>query len=449
MHAGTMGKKSGQPSAPFRDGTGNPLGLQLTEEQSLSLGLGMCDGLARLSLQGCANKRILTMNKVHSKEISDLGHVWFGGEILEDEKAEPQLRAKRLRHSPVRSTDEAVKKARETMRLLALSCSSRAGVVAQDREILATCIEICELELSVGQDECQYWPSYYPPPALVADKRRRFQHSLSDLSEEERAFLAAYLLSMPRHRQARADSCMSELFEQVVRTLEPCCIESSSTSGRVLALACVKLLNIHDFDTYFVPDIDRVRHYDAGVAKAWHATSLIPTAWRGWHELAGWLLHHPRYQKGISNSDLLDLGASHCGLSGMLVTVPPLPVNRTLADALLRALPRMYQDGVQFRPACEAALAACRKLADDEGQQLAAAFLASAKPPSRAFAQAGHCEEVARIDKMLNKDDTEELGCAFCGGPATTQCSGCHLVRYCSFAHQKADWKKHKLSCRK
>ena len=37
--------------------------------------------------------------------------------------------------------------------------------------------------------------------------------------------------------------------------------------------------------------------------------------------------------------------------------------------------------------------------------------------------------------------------CAVCSSPASNKCARCKCVFYCSPAHQKADWKAHKVQC--
>ncbi|KAJ7256215.1 hypothetical protein B0H12DRAFT_1016096, partial [Mycena haematopus] len=37
--------------------------------------------------------------------------------------------------------------------------------------------------------------------------------------------------------------------------------------------------------------------------------------------------------------------------------------------------------------------------------------------------------------------------CTVCRAPTTKKCARCSTTFYCSTAHQKLDWKKHKLAC--
>ncbi|CAL8139286.1 unnamed protein product [Orchesella dallaii] len=52
--------------------------------------------------------------------------------------------------------------------------------------------------------------------------------------------------------------------------------------------------------------------------------------------------------------------------------------------------------------------------------------------------------------KALTKIDptSPEWNCAICNQPCTQQCSLCKEVAYCGKAHQREDWKFHKLTCR-
>lgn len=45
--------------------------------------------------------------------------------------------------------------------------------------------------------------------------------------------------------------------------------------------------------------------------------------------------------------------------------------------------------------------------------------------------------------------DDDELSCIVCGGPAESQCSRCKAAWYCGQECQRADWKKHKVTCKK
>lgn len=38
--------------------------------------------------------------------------------------------------------------------------------------------------------------------------------------------------------------------------------------------------------------------------------------------------------------------------------------------------------------------------------------------------------------------------CVICNGDAPFKCTACKTVNYCSTAHQKKDWPKHKINCR-
>ncbi|CAG7786787.1 unnamed protein product, partial [Allacma fusca] len=40
-----------------------------------------------------------------------------------------------------------------------------------------------------------------------------------------------------------------------------------------------------------------------------------------------------------------------------------------------------------------------------------------------------------------------ENKCPICKEPATRKCSACHLVSYCSPAHQQQHWKTHRKNC--
>lgn len=41
----------------------------------------------------------------------------------------------------------------------------------------------------------------------------------------------------------------------------------------------------------------------------------------------------------------------------------------------------------------------------------------------------------------------DEKKCRLCSAKSTSKCSNCKQAYYCTVAHQKADWKQHKLNC--
>ena len=56
--------------------------------------------------------------------------------------------------------------------------------------------------------------------------------------------------------------------------------------------------------------------------------------------------------------------------------------------------------------------------------------------------------------KRAVRHAVKNIKCANCGAYGGKEgklmkCSGCHAVHYCSSECQKADWKKHKLECKK
>lgn len=50
-------------------------------------------------------------------------------------------------------------------------------------------------------------------------------------------------------------------------------------------------------------------------------------------------------------------------------------------------------------------------------------------------------------DKMESLNICVQNKCAVCAEKSTSKCSNCKQVYYCTVAHQKADWRRHKSEC--
>eukprot|EP00026_Physarum_polycephalum_P003824 Phypoly_transcript_03840.p1 GENE.Phypoly_transcript_03840~~Phypoly_transcript_03840.p1 ORF type:complete len:767 (+),score=95.81 Phypoly_transcript_03840:20-2320(+) len=62
--------------------------------------------------------------------------------------------------------------------------------------------------------------------------------------------------------------------------------------------------------------------------------------------------------------------------------------------------------------------------------------------------QLAESERFEDICKLFTSGKNKN-SCSFCGITAVTRCSACRMAYYCSQDHQRKDWPKHKLSCKK
>lgn len=49
--------------------------------------------------------------------------------------------------------------------------------------------------------------------------------------------------------------------------------------------------------------------------------------------------------------------------------------------------------------------------------------------------------------EMMTVSVAAQNKCAICAEKSTSKCSNCKQVYYCTVAHQKADWRRHKSEC--